>query len=326
MTSEPFSIFVTEREFRCVLEKYHVNGSLESSDLRSIVKPLMKTVYKKVESQWDCEHNEINKQILDRFRKTQSGASYASSCSKWIASLDKRSSGTFFSVKIAMDTFNQVIVASISRNLNQAMQQYHVKKQNDQDTKDQNRGHSLLPLQKQDKSSQVPLPSLKNTIMESVLTKHEQIQSLLQSLSDNEIDKLDGDATMAQIQNHYDDIIQLIEQGRKGYNKRKRSRSEFGNSKNSEMQRKRRKTEIQSDGSREHDLSRSAPIDRERNSVPGRAVHNRQCGRFRIRIQAQDQQTDDDVLHIGPRNFSIDEIYDILTKQNWNLIVLLKAG
>ena len=161
------------------------------------------------------------------------------------------------------------------------------------------------------KSTHAPSASLKNKIIENLLTKHAKIQSLLQSLCDKEIDELDGDATILQIQNHYDDIMQLIEQGKEGYNNQKRSRSELENSKNSETQTQRRKTEIQ---------RMSSEPDNTTNSN-----NTRECGRFQIRIQTQDQLIKDALLHIGPRNFSIDEIHDILTKQNWKLIVLLRG-
>merc|ERR1712130_65100 len=159
MESDAFSLFLTDHDFNSVLEMYNVSGPLDSGDLRSIVKPLMKKVYKKIEFQWESNHKEVNKQILDRFWKPQSEAS--SSCKKWIGSLKEKIPSGQFPVKIAMNTFNQVIVNPMASNLGhivktrkrqstidpfraqQAMQQYHAKQQQQHLHHDHEQQHAM---------------------------------------------------------------------------------------------------------------------------------------------------------------------------------------
>ena len=191
-------------------------------------------------------------------------------------------------------------------------------------------GGARAPHHQQDEYNQsdhVPSISLKDRVMESVRTKHEQFQSLLQSLNDNEIGKLDVDDTMIQIQSHYDAMIRLIEQRRARdnnqvfggalSNNRKRPRSEFENSINSDFKRQ-EQIEIETQAKRRKKKMHSV------HSTDSALSH--QCGPFRIRIQTREQSNRDGIRRIGPRNFSIDEIHDILTKHNWKLIVMLRGG
>merc|ERR1712110_645921 len=131
---------------------YNLVGPLEGNDLRSIFNPLMK-IHRKIEYQWESNHSEVNKQILDRFwrSKYEKKEESEKNCEKWVNSLREKIPSEQYPVKQARTTFNQVIVNQVSSNLShivktrkrqstirdpqahQAMQQYKLNQQRNSD-------------------------------------------------------------------------------------------------------------------------------------------------------------------------------------------------
>ena len=110
---------------------------------------------------------------------------------------------------------------------------------------------------------------------------------------------------------------------------RKRNLSEFQNDNQivSNNSAKRRKIRNQNGSqSTDSDLSRFNSPDSIRQEIEGfqeDANHNkknRRCGRFEVRIQTEEQP----IKYIGPRDFSSDEIFDMLSENRWTLIVFLR--
>ena len=188
--------------------------------------------------------------------------------------------------------------------------------------------------------------SLREQILNALNIEHQQLQSLLFSLDDTAITKLDGDATIAQIRQRTEDIMQLLRSsngennGAVGVNSeqnsRKRSRAKFENSDNSESiaqkhrrsvlqrqsecepRRKRRKIQNSSRSSNEPDLTRyisPAPIHWKIQSVNDEAAQNKsngQRGRFRIKLKVQKHPIKEALIQIGARNFNVDAMLEIL--------------
>ena len=114
-----FSLFLSDDEFESVLSLYNLSGPLETNDLRSIFGPLMKRIHKKIEYQWESNHAEVNKQILDRFWSSKFDQEHEATknCKKWLDSLREKIPSGQYPVETANTTFNQVIVAPMSSNL-----------------------------------------------------------------------------------------------------------------------------------------------------------------------------------------------------------------
>merc|ERR1719474_2455082 len=158
MDNDTFSLFLTEKEFESVLELYNISGPLESNDLRSIFGPLMKRIHKKIEYQWESDHAEVNKQILDRFwsSKFDQQQEAHKNCKKWIDSLREKIPSGQYPVNTANTTFNQVIVAPMSSNLGHIVKTSYTRKR--QSTVDPYRGQ-LASQQIHNSPLQQPSPS-----------------------------------------------------------------------------------------------------------------------------------------------------------------------
>jgi len=113
-----FSLFLSDEEFGAVLSRYNISGPLCSDDLRSIFSPLMTKLHKKIEFQWESNHREVNKQILDRFwRPMGEHQEQRKNCEKWTNSLREKIPSGEYPVDTANTTFNQVIVSPMSQSL-----------------------------------------------------------------------------------------------------------------------------------------------------------------------------------------------------------------
>jgi len=158
--NDAFTLHLTLNDFETALDLFNLSssGTLKSNDIRTIFSPLMKELHRKIEYQWESNHKEVNKQILDRF---WSGQGQETSMKKWITSLKEKIPSGKFPVKTAMLTFNQVIVNPMASNLGhivktrkrqstidpfraqQAMQQYHAKQQQQHLHHDHEQQHAM---------------------------------------------------------------------------------------------------------------------------------------------------------------------------------------
>jgi len=161
--NDAFSLHLTLSDFEKVLDLYNLtsSGTLTTNDLRSIFDRLMKELHRKIEYQWESNHKEVNKQILDRFWNSKFNQQLETSRKKWITSLKEKIPSGQFPVKTAMLTFNQVIVNPMASNLGhivktrkrqstidpfraqQAMQQYHAKQQQQHLHHDHEQQHAM---------------------------------------------------------------------------------------------------------------------------------------------------------------------------------------
>ena len=191
-------------------------------------------------------------------------------------------------------------------------------------------------------------PSLKVRIIANMVTKHQQFQSMLLALQEDEIEKLDGDVIMSQIEHHYEAMMQLIqlrdakERRARAINvyssNRKRSRSHFRDllldesdvnlcpdimapkGPHCKPQKKRRKLENRPINSEVTDLTHfisPAPIHWKIESVQDRALQsniNQQSGHFRIKLKIQKHPIKEALLKIGTRNFTVNDMLDTLSE------------
>ena len=313
-----------------------------------------------------------NKLMLDPFWNPQSEASL--SCNKWIESLKEKIPNGPFPVKIGLNTFNEIIVALIPSNLRHTVetqkplstidhnkqQQHHRHDQDQQDKSNDVPSQNVLSKHQQhpnsndnQHNSDQSKTSQREQILNALNSKHQQLRSLFLSLDQTAITKLDGDATIAQIHQSVENIIQSSRASSaenndsvrvdRLSNSRKRSRSEFENSNNSESimqrqresesrksRRKRRKMDNPVSSYEEVDLTRfisPAPIHWKIQSVQDDDVQsnsNRQC-RFRITLKIQKHPIKEALIQIGARNFNVNDMLDTLTElqsQNDNAVII----
>ena len=119
LESREFNLLLTESDFNDVLDTWNLSEPLQSTDLKNIFKPLLSKVKKKLEFQWENNHKQVDKQILNRFWKQQFEESQQASinCKRWIKSLKEKIPNGQYNMKSSLTSFNQTIVNSVSDNL-----------------------------------------------------------------------------------------------------------------------------------------------------------------------------------------------------------------
>ena len=101
-----------------ILDFWNITEPLHDDDLDNLFKPLLKKIHKKLEVEWKEKHCNVDKQILTRFwSQFISNEQATNNCKRWINLLQKHVPNGDYSINICLDSFNQTIVALISKNL-----------------------------------------------------------------------------------------------------------------------------------------------------------------------------------------------------------------
>jgi len=110
-----------QSDFIDIMEIWNLSEPLQANDLQNIFKPLIKKIYKKIEFQWNRNHQSVNKGILDRFWTqqfdTKQHAQNNPFCKKWIISLKEKIPNQQYPMIACLNSFNQTIVLPITDNL-----------------------------------------------------------------------------------------------------------------------------------------------------------------------------------------------------------------
>ena len=108
-----------QNDFVDVMSMYNLNEPLDASDLGNMFEPLIKKIFKKIESEWQSKYMSINQEILNRFWEQQFGSVQQSqvNCRKWINSLKEKIPTGKYPANACLVSFNREIVGFITSNL-----------------------------------------------------------------------------------------------------------------------------------------------------------------------------------------------------------------
>jgi len=108
-----------QSDFVDVMASMNLNEPLTANQLTKMFGPLIKKIYKKIETEWKSKYMSINKEILNRFwaQQFENKQQNKVNCKKWINSLKEKIPNGQYPANACLVSFNRNIVGFITDNL-----------------------------------------------------------------------------------------------------------------------------------------------------------------------------------------------------------------